>query len=137
MHNVVWNKDKQLSLTLFDKAKQSIDTKVIVSYEEISSSTNQEFNLSISPFEGNFIENSEYFLNVYKQKPSHEYVPVIRTEKLAYNSALAPWKQITIPVNTLNSNKDPNFDELNTEVSVFCISSFIDQNRTSGVQSVI
>ena len=79
-----------------------------ITYDEILSSTNQEFKLTIAPFSGRFVNGKEYFITVMKEKDkiSKDWVSVLRTEKLLFNESLSPWKQISIPLDCLLSSKE-------------------------------
>ena len=113
IQNLVCSKDKEVELPLSDKeGRPTTDNGFInISYEEVASSTNQELKLVISPFSGNFVEQRDYFIYVMKQKLNQPdaWVPVVRTERLSYSEALAPWKEINLPVDCLMPSKRSDF----------------------------
>ena len=74
LHNIVCTIDKKLSLSLLDTSGSLSQNSVTIFYEEIPSTTNQELNMILSPFDGDFVENEGYFIEIIKQNNRMQWV---------------------------------------------------------------
>jgi hypothetical protein len=130
IQNLVSSRQKELIVPflLHDKSHKNRGS-VIINYEEMLSASNQELELQIEQFGGDFVDGKGYFLLIQKtviQGISKKWVPVMRTEKLTYNKTKVPWKKIKLPLSCLINAQTAKYNELETpiQINLRCINKF-------------
>lgn len=137
IQQLVCSLKKEVEMPLHNQKGEGAGTKgyVKISYDEDLCCTNQDLMLVISLFEGDFITENSYFMEIHKLnqlKPSAS-VAIFRTEKLMYNSETSvPFRKINIPVDCLLSSKG-------TDISIhdIGIKLIIKQYNSQGTHSVV